>query len=247
MVAAAVAAAAGAEAASSTSHPAHTLLARAHSPSSAARIFADKIQHKPLLLKPTTDGDKRALRRHVRLRQKQYYLQHQKPKPLSAREKRATGVHQLKRDEVRYALYQGLNELWNGYMLEVLGFTDPAGQLRPGWEGKRVTSEGVGSLLASADLHGAEIEVVQSRDTGRVGTRGIVVRDTKFSFVVVTPAEKVRTLPKKGSVFRYVTRVMVDGQERRRLVFEVNGSQFELRPVDRANRKFKWQNGSEYV
>ncbi|RMZ89699.1 hypothetical protein DV736_g3093, partial [Chaetothyriales sp. CBS 134916] len=231
----------------SLSHPAYTLLARAHSLSSAARIFGDKIQHKPLLLKPTTDSDKRALRRHVRLRKKRYYLHHQKPKPLSAKEKRATGTHRLKRDEVRYALYKRLNELWNGYMLEVLGFTNQVGELRAGWEKKRVTSESVGVLLVSADFHGAEVEVVKSQDAGRVGTKGIVVRDTKFSFVVVTVNDKVRTVPKKGSVFRYAMRVIVDGEEKRKLVFEVNGSQFEHRPVDRANRKFKWQKGSEYV
>jgi hypothetical protein len=31
------------------------------------------------------------------------------------------------------------------------------------------------------------------------------------------------------------------------LVFELDGSQFEYRPVERAGRKFKWKNGVEYV
>ena len=229
------------------SHPAYTLLARAHSPSSAARIFTDKVQHKPLLLKPTAESDKRALRRRVRLRKKQYYLKHAKPKPLSAKEKRETGVHRLKKSEVRYEIYKGLHELWNGYMLEILGSTDSEGKLRPGWEEKKVASEGVGSLLASADFHGAEIEVVRCTDTGRMGAKGIVVRDTKFAFVIVTEQDQVRTIPKKGNVFRYAVKIAVDGEEKRNLVFEVHGTQFEFRPVERANKKFKWKIGGDYV
>jgi ribonuclease P protein subunit POP4 len=31
-------------------------------------------------------------------------------------------------------------------------------------------------------------------------------------------------------------------EDRKDLVFELHGSQFENRPVDRANKKFKWKN-----
>lgn len=55
-------------------------------------------------------------------------------------------------------------------------------------EGERgyVTAGEKGSVLASADYHGAELEVVRSRCVGRVGTKGIVLRDTKFTFEVIT-------------------------------------------------------------
>lgn len=133
---------------------------------------------------------------------------------------------------------------------------------------KVITAQSHGSLLASADFHGAEVEVVRCADPGRVGTRGIVVRDTKFTFVVVTPGNQVRTLPKKNTVFRYEVRLPLpdeglgpagqreeqglDEESRsqlqpqpqpqpRRLVFEVHGNQFEFRPAERASRKFKWK------
>jgi ribonuclease P protein subunit POP4 len=234
------------------SHPAHALLARAHSPDTATRIFTDKIKNKPLLLNPTasTDRDKRALRRHVRLRKQQYYLRTRKPRPLSAKEKRDLGVFELKKEEVRYEIYEGLHRMWVGYMLEVLGYMRD-GQAVQNF-GKAVTPQGHGPLLASADFHGAKLEVVRCSDAGRVGTLGIVVRDTKFTFVLVTPKDEVRVVPKKNTVFRYeipLAEVGGGGEQHgeegdrqgRSLVFELHGNQFEFRPADRANRKFKWK------
>ncbi|KAI5295362.1 hypothetical protein KEM55_006219 [Ascosphaera atra] len=111
-----------------------------------------------------------------------------------------------------------------------------------------------GSKLASADFHGAEVMVVRSRAVERVGIRGIVVRDTKFTFVVVTEGNAVKTIPKEHTVFRFeVPLPESEGQtdeassegaaaDKKSLVFELHGSQFENRPVDRANKKFKWRN-----
>jgi ribonuclease P protein subunit POP4 len=50
-----------------------------------------------------------------------------------------------------------------------------------------------GSKLVSADYHGAEVEVVRSRCAGRVGAKGIVVRDTKFTFVIVTEKDEMKS------------------------------------------------------
>lgn len=56
-----------------------------------------------------------------------------------------------------------------------------------------ITPNSHGSKLASADFHGAEIEVVRSRCAGRVGAKGIVVRDTKFTFVIVTERDEMKS------------------------------------------------------
>jgi ribonuclease P protein subunit POP4 len=170
---------------------------------------------------------------------------------LSAKEKRKLGVHDLKPEEIKYEIYAGLHQIWVGYMWEVLGITVD-GALK--WDfGKSVTAQGHGSLLASADFHGAKIEVARCGCVGRVGLKGIVVRDTKFTFVIVTAEDEVRTLPKRGTIFRYEV-PLPDGNgeapdERdpgRSLVFEVQGNQFETRPADRANKKFKW-NAKDYL
>jgi len=223
-------------------HPAHTLLARAHSPDTASRIFTEKVRNKPLLLQPTTSTDKRALRRQVRLRKKEYYLRKQKPRPLSAKEKRQTGVHDLKPEEIKYDIYKGLNEMWNGYMLEVLGYTNN-GEVSKVQIQRGTTAQGHGPLLASADFHGAEIEVVRSKDAGKIGIKGIVVRDTKSTFVVVTEKNELKTLPKKAAIFRYKVWLPTtnDSGQSRTVVLELHGSQFEKRPAERASRQFKWQ------
>lgn len=74
-------------------------------------------------------------------------------------------------------------------MQEILDLKDHSnGQGQP-----PVTSLSHGSKLVSADFHGAEIEVVKSRCSGRVGLKGIVVRDTKFTFLIVTKDDKVKS------------------------------------------------------
>lgn len=74
-------------------------------------------------------------------------------------------------------------------MREVLGLDGNSG----GNDSKVVSAQNHGALLASLDYHGAEVEVVRCACVGRVGTKGIVVRDTKFTFVVVTRADEVRS------------------------------------------------------
>ena len=163
-------------------HVAYELLARAHSPTIASTIFTDKVLHKPLNLRATspdpTSQDARAQRRRQRLRKKEHALRRQKPKPLSAKEKRNLGIYDIPKISQKYNIYEPLHSLWVGYMWEILGLK----------EGQRsyLTAQSVGSKLASADFHGAELEVVRSKCVGRVGCRGIVVRDTKYTFQVIT-------------------------------------------------------------
>lgn len=251
-------------------HPAHKLLARAHSPTTAAELFTSKVKQKPLLLRATSppsssNTTSRALRRHIRLRKKEYFLRKQKPRPLSAKQKRLLGVHELKKSECKYAIYTGLHRLWVGYISEVLGLhtTTPASG-KP----KTISAQSHGSLLASADFHGAELTVVRCGNVDRVGLSGIVVRDTKFTFVLVTVKDEVKTIPKKDTVFRFeipmpmpmpipgrddddrTSEVALEAQEppstitpseTKNFVFELHGNQFEVRPADRAKKQFKWK------
>lgn len=53
-------------------------------------------------------------------------------------------------------------------------------------------------------------------------------------------------VPKEHSIFKFEiplpTTETEESKQPKSLVFELHGSQFENRPVDRANRKFKWKN-----
>ncbi|KAI2789729.1 hypothetical protein POX_d05226 [Penicillium oxalicum] len=238
-----------------SNHIAHNLLARAHSPDTAAQQFTERVKQKPLYLRPTSPSaaDNRSRRRHQRLRKKEYFLKHQRPQPLSARQKRSSGLYDLPKDECKYDVFKGLHALWVQYMQEIL-------DLKVSGRNGSITPSSHGAKLVSADYHGAEVEVVRSQCPSRVGLKGIVVRDTKFTFVVVTEKDEVKTIPKEHTVFRFTVPVphaaktgagttQEGGDEQeggsngpQPLVFELHGSQFENRPVDRANKKFKWRN-----
>ena len=110
-------------------------------------------------------------------------------------------------------------------------------------EGKTyVDATGAGPMLVSADYHGSLIEVVRSRCPSRAGLQGIVVKDTKYTFEIITKRNELKTVPKEHTVFRFeVPFEEKDGEEKRKpLVFELHGHQFEIGASARANKKFRW-------
>ncbi|KAI9827163.1 MAG: hypothetical protein M1832_005299 [Thelocarpon impressellum] len=218
-------------------HIAHELLLRAHSPEDAQRIFTEKVKQKPLLLRPTeNDGaNARELRRRARAKKQEHRKKQTKPKPLSARQKRELNIYAIPDDARRYAIYEPLHRMWVGYIQEVLG----QGSLP-------VTAAAAGSKLCSADFHGAQVEVVRSRCVGRVGLQGIVVKDTMFTFQIITKQNELKIVPKEHSIFRFELpppgHDLDEKDGPRNLVFEIHGSQFQNRATDRANKKFKQRN-----
>lgn len=109
--------------------------------------------------------------------------------------------------------------------------------------GKRayVEPQTAGPMLSTADYHGALVDVVRSRCVSRVGLKGIVVKDTKFTFEMVTAKDELKTVPKEHTVFRFEVpfEESEDTERRQPLVFEIYGHQFESRAPDRANKKFR--------
>lgn len=176
-----------------SSHIAKDLLLKAHPPSTTDTIFREKVLQKSLFLRPTspdpTSQDARAQRRLQRLRKGEQKRLKRKPKPLSAKEKRISGIYDIPKEQQKYAIYVPLHRMWVGYMWEVLGIE----------EGKRayITAQGAGSKLASADYHGAELKVVRSRCVGMVGLKGIVVKDTKYTFQIITEKSELRSTGSK--------------------------------------------------
>jgi ribonuclease P protein subunit POP4 len=206
------------------------LLARAHSPDSTNRIYTEKIQYRTLHLRPSSPPpaqlNARAARRKAREQEKS--KKKLKPKPLSSRERRRLGLHDIPRKGQKYEVYEPLTKLWTGYIREVLG-----NELFTG-------GPGAAAKLSSAEFHGAEMEVSRSRCPGRVGIQGIVVRDRKFVFEIITKKNVVKVVPKEGTTFRvHVSTDAATSEAEGKFVFEILGDQMMLRSADRANRKFK--------
>lgn len=212
------------------------LLARAHSPDSVERIYSEKIQYRTLHLRPTSPPpattNARAARRRKRQQEKEQ--KKQKPAPLSSRDRRRLGLYDIPRDGQKYDIYEPLNKLWLGYIREVLGSDVYVG------------GPVAAAKLASAEFHGAHVEVVRSRCPGRVGTAGIVVRDRKFVMEIITRKRGLKVIPKEGTTFRIGVEATADGEDAaavgatsKTFAFDILGDQLMQRSADRANRKFK--------
>lgn len=106
-----------------------------------------------------------------------------------------------------------------------------------------VDAAGAGPLLASADFHGAMVEVVRSRCVSRVGLKGIAVKDTKFTFDVITKKDMLKTVPKEHTIFRFEVPMAEQPEAgegtQKPLVFEIHGNQFENRAPERATKKIR--------
>ncbi|KAF2494084.1 RNase P/MRP, p29 subunit [Lophium mytilinum] len=225
-------------------HIAHTLLTRAHSPTTSSTLFTERVVKRPLPLRPTSPTPSaRATRRTARAARSAAIKARasRKPRPLSAAQKRALCLYEIPKAQQKYAIYEPLHRMWCGYIREVLGLGNPVGEQGRGAV-KYVTPAGAGPMVASADLHGAAVAVVRSRCVSRVGLEGIVVRDTKFVFEIVTRGDVVKTVPKEHTVFRVeVPLLEQEGEQQRQrpLVFEIHGEHFQRTAPERAKKSFK--------
>lgn len=166
----------------------HVLLERAFSPDTAATHYTERVLKRPLTIRATSPTPSaRALRRRTlnERKEKQRKNNKQKPRPLSAAEKRKLCLNEIPKEQQKYAIYEPLHNLWLGYMREVLGVDDPS-------RDAYLTPASSGQLLATADMHGALLSVVRSRCVSRVGLEGIVVRDTRFTFEIITKRDVLK-------------------------------------------------------
>ncbi|KAF2735000.1 ribonuclease-like protein P complex subunit Pop4 [Polyplosphaeria fusca] len=214
---------------------AHELIRRAHPPDVADQVYTERVVKRPLYLRPSSPKPSaRTLRRRQRDEKNEKAKRRKalQPRPLSAAKKRALGLLEIPKEQRKYAIYEPIHNMWVDYMRDVLGVKQDVAFVR---------AAGAGPLLASADLHGALLEVVRARCVSRVGLRGIVVRDTQFVFEIITKGNAIKTIPKEHSVFRFEIPVPAEGgaEPPKPLIFEIYGEQFQSRAPDRARKKIK--------
>jgi ribonuclease P protein subunit POP4 len=158
------------------------LLERAFSPDTAASHYTERVLKRPLTVRATSPTPSaRAIRRRTLNERKENSRKRskQKPRPLSAAEKRKLCLNEIPKEQQKYVIYEPLHNLWLGYMREILAVNDAQRAVY-------LTPASSGQMLASADMHGALLSVVRSRCVSRVGLQGIVVRDTRFTFEIIT-------------------------------------------------------------
>lgn len=140
----------------------------------------------------------------------------------------------------RYEDYSPLNKLWNSYIADLL-----FGHLKEKECGKwpdNIDPISLTPKLSTADFHGALLSVVSSRNPCFVGVRGVVIWESKNSFIIVEEAKMnepkgLKMVEKKGTIFQFTVFNGEDDKEGHK--FEIIGSRFMYRTADRSGRKFK--------
>jgi len=120
-----------------------------------------------------------------------------------------------------YKDYECLRKMWKNYIVEYLSLDKTKNS-----DKLRVEQD----LMLKADLHGAEISVASSTCDSMVGQHGTVIVETKFVFLIVTPENKLITVPKKNNIFQ----IRIED-----LLVTIFGDQFCLRPSCRLIKRFK--------
>ncbi|KAL7830848.1 hypothetical protein SRHO_G00303500 [Serrasalmus rhombeus] len=142
-----------------------------------------------------------------------------KAKGLNAKERRELKVFQLKPEHQKYELFLPLHELWKQYVADLCNGLKPESN-----------PQMIQQKLLKADFHGAVLTVVRSKCPSYVGTTGILVQELKHVFKIITKEDRLKTIPKRNSVFSV---------EMGDFITHIYGSRFELRSSERSAKKFK--------
>lgn len=135
-----------------------------------------------------------------------------KREKMGRREAAEMGVWRLRREEARWEAFVPLHRLWLGYMSELLGLTtldtleqkqEQRGRTAHAMKAAMPSAAGMHAKLVKADFHGSIMTLRRSKNTSLVGLSGIVVQETENTFKVVTRKDRLKVLPKQGSVFAF--------------------------------------------
>ncbi|GJJ08302.1 hypothetical protein Clacol_002513 [Clathrus columnatus] len=161
-----------------------------------------------------------------------------KSRVMSRKEAAATGVWKLRPEERSYDLFLPLNNLWKGYIAELLGLAPRPPQ--PMQEPVVPNVQNMQAKLVKADFHGSILSVRNANNSSLIGVGGIVIQETENTFKVITPQNKLKVIPKLNSTF--VFRIPLYASPKGSAIEDNSESdpvlEFEL-SSDRATRKFK--------
>ncbi|OUC47909.1 hypothetical protein D917_06562 [Trichinella nativa] len=122
--------------------------------------------------------------------------------------KRLYKFRDFKNLKLNYEQLKPLHDLWKKYILSL----------------------GSDECLLKADYHGAVLLVSHSKCQSQVGLFGIVVVETKHTFLLLTPKDRLLTIPKKGSIFTFVLKGRV---------YSLIGDHISYTAAGRVQKKFK--------
>ena len=165
----------------------------------------------------------------LKLKVEKHNLPKNEKKRLTAKMKRQMGLFKIDSTNKTYSQYKPLNELWKQYMRNVLEVRNPSMNNYQGekWDPRH---EQVAMKVSKADLHGCSLTIQASKCPSYVGTEGIVLQETRHTFVIITIENQVKTIPKAHSEFTF----KLDG-----FTIHIYGNHFRLRPGERISKRMK--------
>ncbi|KAJ8755323.1 hypothetical protein K2173_019121 [Erythroxylum novogranatense] len=105
---------------------------------------------------------------------------------MSMKQLKKCGLLDLQEDLYKYDAFKTMHEMWKSYITQLL---------------KNTGGNQLAHCLLSADLHGAIILVADCKIASFTGVNGIMVRETRETFGIITRKDKFHVVPKKLSVF----------------------------------------------
>lgn len=223
--------------------------------------YAAKIDHKSLLLHPAKKIPGYDARKVRALKARRLKEAKRKPRPMTSRERKDAAFGQIPKEAQKYELYLGLHDLWCDYIRDVLNMprsTTAANGEQSQRSIPHLRDASVCERLLKADYHGALVRVTKSKCPSYVRLEGIVVKETRNTFIVCTRKDQCKTIPKECSVFEFqlppvrssatdgATNGTADTPTVSPLKWEVFGEHFGFRAADRAGRKFKGKGTIEF-
>lgn len=148
------------------------------------------------------------------IRKKKTGTTRKKRKLLTSKEKRQLGIFNVHKEKLSYTSFVPIHAMWKDYFRGIVGDDGNPDQAR----------------LLKAEYSGCFLAVAESKCPSYVGTRGIVVQETKNVFRLITEDDRVKTVPKAHSLFAFE----LDGK-----VYRIYGSYFRVHSFQRMKSKFK--------
>jgi ribonuclease P protein subunit POP4 len=174
-----------------------------------------------------------------------------KGKYLTAHERRKLGLNRLpKSGGLKCSEFFELNQIWEDYMRDLLGWKCPDQTVtkstpKPSHENKKknkingemlnIGDEQFRMRICRADFHGALVKITKSRAASQLGVQGYVAMETRNTLQLLTKEDSIKIIPKSGTSFSFC----LDNH-----LFTVGGSNFCIKPSERAVKK--WKNRPPY-
>ncbi|KAM3721341.1 Ribonuclease P protein subunit [Dirofilaria immitis] len=119
-------------------------------------------------------------------------------------------------NNLKYSQFEPLYELWCDYFSTLVN--ESSGQ----WDAR----------VLKADYHGCMLMVAEAANPTQVGICGIVIRETKQTFMLITKHDRFLTIPKQDTIFQFALE---------NKIYILFGNAFRFQPSLRAKKILRYR------